>query len=502
MKQGLLVIAFLFISSIYSNAAHIIGGDFSVSWVSGNTFDVELKLFRDCFGGGALFDGSITITIFDSNTDMVTSSFEMTDLQITNIPLGDECYTPTSLCVEQGVYSKTIELQNNPGGYYLVWERCCRNGIISNLAVPGDEGMVFVCTIANPALQNSTPVFDAYPSTGYFCIGIENVLNFNVTDIDGDSLVYFFDYPLSGDSTGNPFTSSLPASLEEFAGPKPYTPCAWATGYSLDNILNTTIPMTIDQLTGDITAIPELSGVYVMAIYVAEFRDGVQIGSVRREIQFQSVVCTVDYPPVFTSPPDSSYYEIIAENLFELEIVVQDQNASDPVVIEATSELFDPHAGNPSVFESEGGNGTVIANFSWLTECVNLSGQTHEVILSSFSDGCSGFDTTFHHFFVKVIPDVDGHIENAANVFTPNNDNRNDYFSIDVEVNPCYDTFNVMIYDRWGKKVFESSDPLFKWDGTNMFSGSVPPEGTYFYIIDASFKDIPYRKTSSISLFR
>ena len=181
---------------------------------------------------------------------------------------------------------------------------------------------------------------------------------------------------------------------------------------------------------------------------------------------------------------------------------MEDQNASDPVVIEANSILFDPHGGFPAVFEAESGNGTVTANFSWQTGCINLSGQTHEVILSSFSDGCSGFDTTYHHFFIKVIPDVDGHIENASNVFTPNNDGRNEFFSIDVEINPCYDTFNVLIYDRWGKKIFESSDPLFKWNGTNMFSGTEPPEGTYFFIIDASFRDIPYRKTGSVSLFR
>ena len=149
MKQGLLVITFLFFTSTFVNAAHIIGGDFNVSWVSGNSFDVELKLFRDCFGGGAAFDATITITIFDSNTDEIVGSFDMSNPVITNIPLGDECYTPTSLCVEEGIYSATVNFDDNPGGYYLSWERCCRNNIVTNLQNPGEEGMVFVCTIAD-----------------------------------------------------------------------------------------------------------------------------------------------------------------------------------------------------------------------------------------------------------------------------------------------------------------------------------------------------------------
>ncbi len=495
MKGILFTLVFLTFSSLTLKAAHIVGGDFNVSWVEGNTFETQLKLFRDCFGGGADFDASITVTIFDSNTDTIFGSFDMSNPQITGITLGDECYTPTSLCVEQGVYITTIDLPNNPGGYYLSWERCCRNNIISNLADPGEEGMVFTCSIADPALHNSSPVFDAYPSTGYFCIGIENTLNFNVTDADGDSLVYFFDNPLSGDATN----SSSPTSA--VAGPRPYTSCVWGAGYGLDNILNTTIPMTIDQVSGTITVTPEQLGVYVFAVYVAELRNGAVIGAVRREIQFQTVVCTVDLPATFVSPTDT-LFEIIAENFLEIPIIVEDPNATDPLFVVAESELFTPHAGYPAVFEGGVGTGTANSMFSWQTSCVNISDSYHKVSLKAFSDGCSGSDTTFFTFYVKVNPDLDGWIEGAPNVITPNNDGVNEYFGLNVSINPCYDTFRVLIYDRWGLLVFESEDPFFKWHGTDQNSGKDVPDGTYFYILDASFKEVPYRKTSSLTVFR
>lgn len=473
--------------------AHIIGGDFSVEWLSSNEFKPELKLFRDCAGGGAEFDETITITLYDSNTDTIFGFFEMTNPDIQNIQLGDACYTPTGLvCVQQGVYDTILSIPYNPGGYYMAWERCCRNGVITNIEDPESQGMVFVCTIPSPALHNSSPVFGDYPSTGYFCIGVENTLNFNVYDPDGDSLVYFFDNPLAGD---NPEINPV------VAGPKPYTPCVWADGYSLDNILGTTIPMTIDHQTGTITATPEEMGVYVFAIYIAEFRDGVEIGSVRREIQFQALVCEFDSPPIFTSPVDT-LYDIVAENLFTLEIVVDDENASDPVFVEAYSELFDPAVGDPAYFEGGSGNGTILSYFTWQTHCVNISDEYQKVRLGAFSEGCDGSDTTYYNFYIKVIPDVDGHIEKAPNVFTPNGDFKNEFFSIDVDLNPCFDTFSVVVYDRWGKKVFESTDPEFKWDGINMFNDKKVSEGNYFYIIYATFRNVPYRKTSYISLLR
>jgi len=44
----------------------------------------------------------------------------------------------------------------------------------------------------------------------------------------------------------------------------------------------------------------------------------------------------------------------------------------------------------------------------------------------------------------------------------------------------------IMIYDRWGSKVFESRDPGIGWDG--QFRGEPAPEGVYTYQV---FVDYP-----------
>ena len=45
---------------------------------------------------------------------------------------------------------------------------------------------------------------------------------------------------------------------------------------------------------------------------------------------------------------------------------------------------------------------------------------------------------------------------------------------------------NINIYNRWGKLVFTSDDPNFRWDGTNL-RGRKCDTGSYLVIIDGTF---------------
>jgi gliding motility-associated-like protein len=54
------------------------------------------------------------------------------------------------------------------------------------------------------------------------------------------------------------------------------------------------------------------------------------------------------------------------------------------------------------------------------------------------------------------------------NVFTPNSDNINDYF--EVRSNGI-DKFNLSVYNRYGKVLFETNNPSFQWSAENTSSG-------------------------------
>lgn len=66
------------------------------------------------------------------------------------------------------------------------------------------------------------------------------------------------------------------------------------------------------------------------------------------------------------------------------------------------------------------------------------------------------------------------------NVFTPGKtDELNNKFDIKIKGQTKYELF---IYNRWGTKVFESTDAEYDWDGTNFNNGTDCPAGTYYYV--------------------
>jgi gliding motility-associated-like protein len=53
----------------------------------------------------------------------------------------------------------------------------------------------------------------------------------------------------------------------------------------------------------------------------------------------------------------------------------------------------------------------------------------------------------------------------VPNVFTPNADGNNDFFSVKAD---CIVDFEVLILNRWGEIMYRSNDVNFQWDGTYM----------------------------------
>lgn len=65
------------------------------------------------------------------------------------------------------------------------------------------------------------------------------------------------------------------------------------------------------------------------------------------------------------------------------------------------------------------------------------------------------------------------------NVYTPNLDGVNDRFKIRIKGQQLYD---LVIFNRWGEKVFESNSFNYLWNGKVFNELSPCPAGTYFYV--------------------
>lgn len=88
-------------------------------------------------------------------------------------------------------------------------------------------------------------------------------------------------------------------------------------------------------------------------------------------------------------------------------------------------------------------------------------------------------------------------------VFTPNNDGSNDFF---VPFPYRFvESVELVIFNRWGQPVFETSDPDIMWDGIHKDSGVRVPDGAYFYICTVNTIRLtgiePFELKGSVHLF-
>jgi gliding motility-associated-like protein len=84
-------------------------------------------------------------------------------------------------------------------------------------------------------------------------------------------------------------------------------------------------------------------------------------------------------------------------------------------------------------------------------------------------------------------------------LFTPNNDQLNDKFGVNLDCS--FSDFHINIYTRWGDKIFESHDITKYWDGK--LNNIELPSDVYFYSVSfVNEKGNPQHYSSQVSLIR
>ena len=87
----------------------------------------------------------------------------------------------------------------------------------------------------------------------------------------------------------------------------------------------------------------------------------------------------------------------------------------------------------------------------------------------------------------------------VPNVFTPNNDGRNDQFRL---TSTGIDRIEVTIFNRYGEEVARLSRARQAWDGRT-FAGEQCSDGTYFYIVEATGYDgVQHSLKGTVTLLR
>ncbi|MEX0968496.1 MAG: gliding motility-associated C-terminal domain-containing protein [Bacteroidia bacterium] len=415
MKLLYLLIFFLILCRLPAGATHIVGGDFNLQHLQGNEYLLTLKVFRDCKNGVPYFNLPLYVGMYDKGTHAKVDTFKFNQI-LSNDTLefqGGSCYTFGIECTHIGLYQRVIELDsavfNSSNGYYFSWERCCRNRIIRNIEVlNGIEtitGMTFYMEIPPLNQENSTPVFAAPPLT-FLCVNHPFSFNYNVTETDGDSLVYSLVQPLKGTTTAN--SPNDPGQINyPIINSGPYSLTQWRPGYSLQNIMDGNPSLAIDSATGQLTVTPTQQGIYVVAIKVEEYRNGVKLGEVRRELQYTVGVCQTNQIPELSQNVKGTVYTVHPSDTFRLAIETEDPNQGDSVYLSITGDIFDDQGkiDSPYAFTSPASGLTnAVTNLEWTPTCDHVTGDTLEVRVRVVDNGCPFPKADTAIFYLVVVP--------------------------------------------------------------------------------------------------
>lgn len=301
-KKRLVLLSFLFTSLFLVNfsafATHIVGGELEFVHIRGDVYRIGMVKYFDAVNGNPDAVGNTAkIGIFSKRDNRQLLFLEIPLISDTPVPYTNPDCAIGTLLVRRIYYAQEITLNRNnfdeQEGYYMVWERCCRNNIISNIIAPESAGLTMYLefpalldTSGRPFINSEPQIFP--PLSDYVCVNQPFFFDFSGSDPDGDELRYRLSVPINGNST---FNEPRPDPA-----PGPYPTIEFIPGISLNNMVPGSVPLQIDQ-NGIISLTASQTGLFVFAIIVEEFRNGRKIGEVRRDYQLLVIDC-----PTATKP--------------------------------------------------------------------------------------------------------------------------------------------------------------------------------------------------------
>ncbi|WP_447642148.1 MULTISPECIES: PKD domain-containing protein [Chitinophagaceae] len=301
--------------STQSFGHHIKGGwigyQYTTSTSTTTTYQVTVYLYVSCTTTGPT--DKVVLGVFDgaSNSTILTQSINNTTHYNLTKGTFSPCMTnPPSICYNIYTYQTTITLNNNTAGYVLAVQDAYRIDNIANIANSGSTGITITGTIPGTIngtsyAKNNSPQF-IFQDTAIVCHNATISLPFTAVDQDGDSLSYSFTNGLNVTNANQNTANSTPSA-------PPYPSLTYLSGYNGSQPLGNNV--TINPVTGLISGTaPATTGEYVIAVYVKEWRNGVLIDSLKKELQILVNDCSLSAATLNPSYINCQDYELTFSN--------------------------------------------------------------------------------------------------------------------------------------------------------------------------------------------
>jgi hypothetical protein len=306
---------FLFLSSTQSFATHADGADLTYSCIGTNQYQLSLTVYRDC--NGINIPGHQTISWLGT---CGSGSITLTRTSIVDItPLAPFAASPcnggSGLGREAHTYSAAVTLFPGCTDITFSHRLCCRINFASTIT--GSDPLYVDAFIDSVGSCNNSPFFLNHPLF-FNCTNNSILYNPGVVDFDGDSLVFSLVDALQSDSSTVNYVS----------------------GYDGVNFLGTNVPVNIDPNTGILTFTPTNVEVAYVCIRIDEYRNGVHIGYIKRDIVYHVIACT-NTPPILSGIDSTTIdsVSVCVGNSICFDIYAVDTNLTDSVVLSLNSAL-------------------------------------------------------------------------------------------------------------------------------------------------------------------
>lgn len=309
-------IGFCLLFSSTSWATHIVGGEMTYTYKGSNQYAVKLLLYIDCYNGSSSAiaqDLYANISVFEGDSNKLLGNLCQSVIRGNPTRVSKTNYNCIKIapnaCVDAYEYNTTFTLPPIKGGYYLSFQRCCRNSTINNLNNPLNLGEN-IWTHINDTTGigfNSSPAFKNLPPN-FLCTNTPLVFDHSATDANGDSLVYEFFQPYNGANSGNPRPDCSAYDIP------PFNLVPYNTGFSMLNPVPSSPSIFLNNKTGQLRLTPTIPGQYVVGILVKEFRKGVYIGATRRDYQFNIQDCVFETTSAYVAPNVNCNREVFFTN--------------------------------------------------------------------------------------------------------------------------------------------------------------------------------------------
>ncbi len=384
-----LLFNFSFLLFNSASATHLMGGWTGYQYLGFNIatgnykYQVTVKMYRYCddvigpCGSNACTTAQLNPTIAlgaytqdflnpNNPNKVLAASFTVPLASQSWVPLpgASNCATAPIVCVEEGIYTMQIELPPSNGGYHLIFERCCRNGNIINLANPGAEGMSFYAFVPPTYINNSSPTF-VLPPVPYICANdTASILN-TAIDPDGDAVIYTLVQPFTGyASAANP----APPPPNPYTFPIPLV--TYGAGFSATQPFGAGGYASVNAFTGISQYLAPNTGNYVVAVELKEYRNNQLIGVTRLDMQIIVVTCPPNKSPTLSVSTSQTNYVAQEGDSLCFPITFTDANG-DSVFFTGTGNIFGPPTNPPATLtpNPNSGLGSVTSNFCWDMSC-------------------------------------------------------------------------------------------------------------------------------------